>query len=646
MKLSEIDHNEVTEAPSESLRLSAIDPSELAPHEERTEDPKQKQIADALANVEKFNGTRKPTSSDPVQNMLNQERAESREGRDPVSQTVQGFKDIGNAAVAANKQAGELLTTDPRKTFGDPRFRNEAMRGVNDAVMPYVGNRLVEAIGGVPHESKEDAAAFPGARAFGNVAGSMVPVPVGPAVSAAARGIEKLGAAAGERQIDRAAVALGERASKRVRGKLESKEGQPLRNVLGSEPDMMAAAHQADPVRAKAAETVIAKGQKDLQNIYAESDMAAGRQPVATEEITKAERLEMEAFHELRAAKQYSEGTADNLSKKRDAYQFISEAQRLRREAAKKITSENVRGIRGNAPIEAWNSRIGELRSTKKPSDARTADELVKLRDEYTKIVRQDQIIPSIQLRSIQSDYQRIGYKNPTNLDETPRVLAHQEASKIVGEPIIKHVTGMDYASAKAAAEADPKSLAARLFSANEKVEVGNNILAGIETRKGLKPQETSTAKKILKKVAHGGGHVLPAALTHGASLPITVGAELALRSPPTIDRVLSAAGKAASKVPDYQVVNPIGSLVQGIRNGVNKMEAVKSAVPRNPELGAVDIGSMPTRDDIEAAMKGRRQIAEAKDRTKDALDRRLSEEERQKAIREVLNTLGDLGNE
>jgi len=610
------------------------------------EEKKKQQTAAGVENVKKFGKPFTP-STDPLANQLSEERAQFRTKTDPAHLIGQGFVDLKNSAVSANRQAADLLTTDPRKTIGNPQFRNETMRGVNDAVMPFVGNRLVEAIGGPARESPEDKAAFPNARSFGGAVGMAVPVPIGPAVKAVAKGVEKLGAGAAERQIDRAAVALGEGAGKRVRGKLQSKEGQPLRNVLGAEPEMMAAAHESDPVRAKAAETVIAKGQKDLQKIYTEADIAHGRQPVAAETIARAEDLESQAFRKMEEAKQFPEGTEQNLAAKRDAYPLISESQRLRREAAAKISSENVRGIRGNAPIDGWNARIAELRATKLPSDAKVADELTKLRDDYISTVGQDKIIPTAKLRAIQSDYQRVGFKKPSTLDESPRVMAHQEASKIVGEPVIQHVTGMSYADARAAAEADKSSLAAKLFAANEKVEVGNNILAGIEARKGQVPKpEKSLARRAVEKMAHGGAHAGAAILTHGASIPITVGAEALLRSPPYVDSALMKMGKLASKVPDYGVVNPIASVVSGTRRAVNAAEALKSRVPRNRELGAIDIGSLTKDPEIDAAIKERRIVSEAKDRTKDALDKRLPEDERMKAIRDVLRTLGDMGNE
>lgn len=91
-----------------------------------------------------------------------------------LSRVAQPFKDIGNGLLAANDFAARAIA-HPIDTFTKApgaTFR-EGMRGINENI-PFA-NRAVEAIGGPAAESPEDAAAAPGARAFGNVAG-MVPV--------------------------------------------------------------------------------------------------------------------------------------------------------------------------------------------------------------------------------------------------------------------------------------------------------------------------------------------------------------------------------------------------------------------------------------------------------------------------------------
>lgn len=100
--------------------------------------------------------------------------------------TVTGFADT---ALRAKDQLNQVIA-HPIDTLGDERFRAEAMRGVNDNI-PF-GNRLAEAVGGPPAESPSDAAAFPNARAAGNMAGLAVPLPIGETASALMSGARKV----------------------------------------------------------------------------------------------------------------------------------------------------------------------------------------------------------------------------------------------------------------------------------------------------------------------------------------------------------------------------------------------------------------------------------------------------------------------
>ena len=56
-------------------------------------------------------------------------------------ETLEGFKNIGRSALAANKQAGDVIFHP--SLVANPQFRAETMRGVNDFAMPIVGNKLV-----------------------------------------------------------------------------------------------------------------------------------------------------------------------------------------------------------------------------------------------------------------------------------------------------------------------------------------------------------------------------------------------------------------------------------------------------------------------------------------------------------------------
>jgi hypothetical protein len=128
------------------------------------------------------------------------------------SAIAQPFKDIGHGLAAANDFAARAIV-HPIDTFGGgkalPTLR-EGMRGVNENI-PFA-NRFVEDIGGPPAVSPEDAAAAPGARAFGNVAGlpvgGMEGQVAGKALGATARAAGRFGEGAIERSAARGATPI------------------------------------------------------------------------------------------------------------------------------------------------------------------------------------------------------------------------------------------------------------------------------------------------------------------------------------------------------------------------------------------------------------------------------------------------------
>lgn len=637
MKLSELDPSEVQKAETTKLRLSDIDPSEIQKPIDLGPGSKDPSPDTSLAPAEMpaFSVNVGQIAEHPIESV-------KAVGRD----TIEGFKGIGRSLLGANKQASDLIFHP--SIIADPRFRNESMRGVNDTIMPYVGNRLVEEIGGPPKEDAGDTAAYPNARSLGQAGGMLVPLPIGESISLAANGMKSLAKGATEREIDRAALALGERTGKKARTKLEAKEGEPLRSVLRNEPEMMSASRKSDDVRTKAAESIIEKGHKELSQIYRESDIAAGRKPVATDIIQRAEALEGEAYATMDAAKQFPEGTPQYLEANRNAHTALSESRKLRREAAEKISTSRVHGIRVGDVDAGWDAKIAELKKSALQSDRSAAKALEDLRDGFKEHYSDpNQIIPSEELRRVQTDYQHVGFQkaDPKDPLTSANIFAHQEASKIVGDPIIKHVTGMDYAEAKAFADANPNSVAGKLFAANERVSVGNNILASIKARTGQ--PEKPFLKKLAGKVLHGGVHAVPAAITHGASLPITLGIEALPKIPSAVDKALIAGGKLADKAPRFSTINPIGEATKGIRSLVDKMAEVQAKSPRNPELGAIVIDDYIKQDPkLEKYLKDRGKLEDAKRLANFAMDKSVDPEKRNAAIKEAMSLIEDFGNE
>jgi hypothetical protein len=142
--------------------------------------------------------------------------------------------------------------------------------------------------------------------------------------------------------------------------------------------------------------------------------------------------------------------------------------------------------------VKNLDSRIKELSkptSAGGTSESRAiAEKLQEIRDKF---VLENQggsrFSPSKFLRSEMTGFQKKGFGKGMAGDEaaTARIAANREASKAVGDVIIKHVTGMDYATAKAAAAADPTSVAAKLFKANPDVEISNLIEAHLHAKQG-----------------------------------------------------------------------------------------------------------------------------------------------------------------
>lgn len=165
-------------------------------------------------------------------------------------------------------------------------------------------------------------------------------------------------------------------------------------------------------------------------------------------------------------------------------------------------------------PINAMGERIRALRASKLPSDLKVADKLASLRDGLAESLGKSPTSPKT-LRAIQTDYQGVGYARAPlhDVEASANVRAHQEASKAVGDAVVRHITGMDFAAAKEAAALDPRSaktMAAQLFKANDTINAANRIEAGIADRaRRVKP-----AADVIGKVEHAIKHPVHTALS------------------------------------------------------------------------------------------------------------------------------------
>lgn len=352
-------------------------------------------------------------------------------------QVAQPFKDIAGNLASANDAATRLLF-HPVSTLGGgravPAIR-ETMRGVNSNI-PFA-NSAVEALGGLldgpPAVSAQDAAAAPGFQALGGMLGT-------PAAGAVGGIIAK--------PIEAAVPVLG-----RALGGL-TKEAAEERQVTRAVEDLGSRVRKAKTragIESDSVETLVRE--------HPEIRAAAGNDAKVSETIGAA---------------------------KKDAQETLAT---IYKSAPQELSPSNA--------IANMDARIAEL--TKGTSEDRAvARSLKAIRDEFEEAHGAKSGITPMEMRAEQTAYQKQSYGKalPGDMDASARIKANAEASKSVGDAVVRHVTGMDYAEAKAAAEKDPGGLAAKLFKANDTVNAVNKIEAGVTERASrVQPREGIVGK-------------------------------------------------------------------------------------------------------------------------------------------------------
>lgn len=477
-------------------------------------------------------------------------------------QLAQPFVDIAKGAASANDFAAralrhpiDTLGTNPGATF------REGMRGVNENI-PFA-NSAVEALGGPAAESPDDAAAAPGARAFGNVAGML---PVGNMIGGvAAKGIEAAAPAVG-RAFGRVGASAEDRITGRALGKLEERTYKRTRAGIGSDvvedvvrrnPELRAAA--GDDVKlAKATAKLKDRAGAELAKIY-DSAPPAKLAPLAGEaEASNAikpnpMRPGPNEFDEVtnagpRGHETVGGDTVANPARGADTVPDLSK----RGAAADIETAPTQAAAAAHVDVATTSStidkRIAEL-DAGTSEDAAVARQLETIRDELKTRLGKRDAVSLKELRAEQSAYQRRGYGKSMPGDDagSARIAANREASKAVGDTIVRRVTGMGYPEAKAFAKANPNSTAARLFNANDEINAANKLEAGIADRSGrVQPEHgpIAAAKRIIRHAA------IPAVIggaAHGpgGALAAGVGAEL-LHAVPAVARGVAGAADTA----------------------------------------------------------------------------------------------------
>lgn len=447
-----------------------------------------------------------------------------------AGQVAQPFKDIGRGVLQANRAVTHAIF-HPVDTFNAIRatpiaHAREAMRSLNDQ-FPFA-NRAVEAIGGPPAYSAEDAAAAPDTRAIGDIAfapvggellGGVAAKVASKAAPLVARAAEGFGESAEARQVARTKEALELKVNKGTRAGLKS---DVVDTAIADNPALQKAAGN-DAKVAEVTASIKGKAAATLKPIY------------------------------------QAAGPAD--------------------EAAAKAVS-NV------------DARIDELKKGD-VNAAAAAKKLQALRDEFNNRLGERPEVSATDLRAEQSAYQKNGYAKNINADPdvAAGILAQREMSKAVGDAVVEHVTGMNYQAAKAAASADPDSLAARLLKANDQINAANKIEAGVADRAG-RAQPPAGMMGIAKKVAHSPhGFVLskiPEAAAGAARL-----ADRAVAA--TAPRIASAArgiGEAAAGGTPLQRVQALAAT--GNSRAAKLLANLRGAgAPGTPAIGSATSGTL-----------------------------------------------------
>lgn len=252
--------------------------------------------------------------------------------------------------------------------------------------------------------------------------------------------------------------------------------------------------------------------------------------------------------------------------------------------------------------IDNFNTRIKALRAEGTSTDAAVADHLEKMRDELTSRLGQRESVNVKHLRAEQTDFQKRGYGKALPGDEAAgtRIEAAREASKAVGDAVIKRVTGLpDYAAARAAAEANPDSISGHLLKANDQITAANRIEATIADRASrVQPREGVTGKLIetAKELRHSPmGYALslaPRAAAGGLSATDNLVARL---TSPAIPQAAGAVGRMAGAAPGIA----IGRLAELARAGLRGSELTAAAAQLGiPPDQAQDLANMVAASD------------------------------------------------
>ncbi len=503
----------------------------------------------------------------------------------PAEESTKQIQTLG-----AFKEAGK----HPLATLADPSRRRELERGVSDVATLGMAERLANAIDPkYAGTAQVDAESAPGFRAVGDIAATPLPsvhgFVLGKVLGKGASAVGKLAGGAEKREIGRAAEKVVEGSRGNARKALTT-DDKALHRALAEEPELMAAANSKEPEKVlAAADNLHKKGSSELKEIYKDSNKVPDK-GFATNIIAQAEDAELRAVHLERELQGMPQGS-EAFKKGKTALDVLrGEANSLRRDAHRQITSSRAPGVDPKSATTNMDIRIAELKAGN-ANDRAIAAKLKTIRDEFHENVGTKDVIPAEKLRSEQSAYQDVAYsKNPLkDPNLTVSIAAADEAQRAVGDVVVKHVTGMDYKAAKELALANPDSIAGRLFKANERVNVANRIKATIKSKQGGNPNAPHGLRAIAHKAMHSAtavGATAATAMHHPGVGALMVGADAAITAAPHVATAIDKTAIALSRLNNKPASDTIKKYAEKmISLGVATASVDKAVAKLNKEV-------------------------------------------------------------
>ena len=165
-------------------------------------------------------------------------------------------------------------------------------------------------------------------------------------------------------------------------------------------------------------------------------------------------------------------------------------------------------GATAGEVVDTMNASIKRMENGV-PTERAAAKNLANIRDEFLAAHQGDmgKVVPLGKLRAEMTNRQGLGYGKAYDPTLIPGIEANKQASKDIGDVIVRKVTGMSYKDAKAFAEANPDSTVAAFMKANDQVKAAHKILGVVDAKRGAEEGSGMVSKFAHSAHARGLSH-------------------------------------------------------------------------------------------------------------------------------------------